>query len=198
MRGILLDRDGVINHERADYVKSWDEFRFLPGALAALRQLALLPVPIVIVTNQSVIGRGIVPRTLIDQLHQRLRQVVQAAGGRIDGFFVCPHHPEDGCNCRKPKPGLLMQAATEFRFPLYEATFIGDAITDFQAAQAAGCQSILVRSGRQGTRLSTLLADLQTTQAQNQQQAADGLYPPLVADLSAAAALILSAFRGNS
>lgn len=179
MRGILLDRDGVINKERADYVKNWDEFVFLPGVLTALQQLAALPVPIVVVTNQSVIGRGIVQRQQIDQIHERARQQVQKAGGRIDQFFLCPHHPDEGCLCRKPQPGLLQQAAATFDFPLQEAVFVGDAITDFQAAQAAGCRSILVRSGRQGARLQALLAE-QTSS-----------HSPLVRDLTAATSLIL-------
>ena len=190
-RGILLDRDGVINYERADYVKSWEEFCFLPGALTALQHLATLPVPIVIVTNQSVIGRGIVPHATIDQLHQRVQQVVQEAGGRIDGFFLCPHHPDDGCTCRKPKPGLLCRAANEFNFPLHEATFVGDAITDYQAAMAVGCRSILVRSGRQGERLSALLAELQQGNPTYALPETTVPFPPIVADLAAATALIL-------
>lgn len=191
MRGILLDRDGVINQERADYVKSWDEFHLLPGTLQALQRLAMLPVPIVIITNQSVIGRGIVPRTTVDQLHKRLQQVVAEAGGRIDGFYLCPHHPNEGCACRKPQPGLLQEAAADFNFPLYEATFIGDAITDYQAAQAVGCRSILVRSGRQGEQLPALLAALpRTTGAAEQAKLSHD--PPLVDDLAAATALILA------
>jgi len=179
MRGILLDRDGVINHERADYVKSWDEFLFLPGVLMALQRLATLPIPIVVVTNQSVIGRGIVPRATIDQIHARVRQHVEAAGGRIDQFFLCPHHPDAGCLCRKPRPGLLHQAAAAFDFPIDEALFVGDAITDYQAAQAAGCRSILVCSGRQGDLLPAMLAEHAPLQ------------PPLVRDLAAATSLIL-------
>lgn len=91
MRGILLDRDGVINRERADYVKNWDEFEFLPGALTALRALASLDAPIAVITNQSVIGRGLVDRVVIDAIHTRLCATVRAAGGRIDAVFVCPH-----------------------------------------------------------------------------------------------------------
>ncbi len=182
MQAILLDRDGVINQERADYIKNWQEFQFLPGVLLALAQLATLPIPIVVITNQSAIGRGIIEATVVADLHQRLHEVVTAAGGRIDAFFVCPHHPTDNCRCRKPQPGLLQQAAQQFAFSLTEAVFIGDAMTDYAAACAAGCQSILVKSGRQGADLDRLFVDTVSP-------------PPIVADLAAAVALL---FNHNS
>lgn len=182
MQAILLDRDGVINQERADYIKNWQEFQFLPGVLPALAQLATLPIPIVVITNQSAIGRGIIEAAVVADLHQRLHEVVTAAGGRIDAFFVCPHHPTDNCRCRKPQPGLLQQAAQQFAFSLTEAVFIGDAMTDYAAACAAGCQSILVKSGRQGADLDRLFVDTVSP-------------PPIVADLAAAVALL---FNHNS
>ncbi|MEZ4731884.1 MAG: HAD family hydrolase [Caldilineaceae bacterium] len=179
MRAILLDRDGVINRERADYVKRWQEVELLPGVLTALQRLAALAIPILVITNQSAIGRGIVQAETVAALHEQLRTVVAQAGGRIDAFFVCPHHPADGCLCRKPQPGLLRQAAAQFHFALDQAVFIGDAITDFQAARAAGCRSILVKSGRQGAALAELLAGETTP-------------PLLVADLAAAVDLLLT------
>lgn len=179
MQAILLDRDGVINYERADYVKSWQEFQLLPGVLPALARLATLAIPIVVITNQSAIGRGIVAATVVTALHQRLGDVVTAAGGRIDAFFVCPHHPAVNCGCRKPKPGLLQQAAQQFAFALTETVFIGDAITDYEAACAAGCHSILVKSGRQGAELDRHFIDAEAP-------------PPLVADLGAAVELLFS------
>jgi len=197
MRGILLDRDGVINRERADYVKSWDEFVFLPGALKALQQLATLPYPIVVVTNQSVIGRGIVTREAIEAIHQQAQAIVQQAGGRIDGFFLCPHHPDDGCNCRKPNPGLLLQAAEAFGFALDESIFIGDAITDYLAAVSAGAESILVQSGRQGTELPALIAQQQETIFESVSSAAALSRPPLVADLTAATDLVFTKMTLN-
>lgn len=188
MRGILLDRDGVINAERADYVKSWEEFVFLPGALDALQRLAMLPYPIVVITNQSVIGRGIVARSVIDEIHQRAQQTIHAAGGRIDGFLLCPHHPDEGCRCRKPQPGLLLQAAEVFGFALDEAIFIGDAITDYLAATAAGTPSILVQSGRQGSNLATLVAQHKVTLPDSVEGSAmpNVAAPRIVADLAAA------------
>lgn len=179
MQAILLDRDGVINRERADYVKSWQEFQLLPNVLPALARLATLAIPIVVITNQSAIGRGVIDAAVVTDLHRRLSETVAAAGGRIDAFFVCPHHPADHCRCRKPQPGLLYQAAQQFAFSLTEAVFIWDAITDYGAACAAGCQSILVRSGRQGAELDRLFVDAE-------------LPPPIVPDLGAAVDLLFN------
>jgi D-glycero-D-manno-heptose 1,7-bisphosphate phosphatase len=157
LQAVLLDRDGVINRERADYVKSWEEFELLPGALDGLSRLASLGIPILVLTNQSAIGRGLVALETVKEIHSRLQEVVTAAGGRLDGFYICPHHPDDGCACRKPKPGLLLQAAAEFNFDLAAAIFVGDSITDYQAAEAAGCPSLLVASGRQASLLAARL-----------------------------------------
>lgn len=159
VQAVLLDRDGVINRERADYVKQWREFEFLPGVLPALRTLATLAVPILVVSNQSVIGRGLVSLATVNAIHQQASQVIQQAGGRIDGFFLCPHRPDEGCDCRKPKPGLLLQAAAAFDLCLADCVFVGDAITDYEAALAAGCQALLVQSGRQGPDLPELLPE---------------------------------------
>ena len=159
LEAIFLDRDGVINQERADYVKSWDEFQILPGVLVALRRLAALQIPICVLTNQSAIARGRVRAEVVCEIHQRLGQLVEAHGGRIDAFFVCPHHPLDNCDCRKPKPGLLYQAASQFGVDLAHCVFIGDAFTDYLAAPAAHCQAMLVLTGRQGAELHDLLQD---------------------------------------
>ena len=183
MQGIFLDRDGVINCERADYVKTWREFTFLPGVLPALRRLATLHVPILVISNQSAIGRGLVARETIDAIHQQAQANIIAAGGRVDDFFICPHHPDQRCACRKPQPGLLEQAAAKFKLQLAECLFVGDAISDFQAAQAAGCQSILVKSGRQGAQLQQLMTVHNPA--------------PIVADLAAAVEMILSLEQRN-
>ncbi|MFN8487888.1 MAG: HAD family hydrolase [Caldilineaceae bacterium] len=158
-QAFFLDRDGVINRERADYVKSWAEFEFLPGVLPALQRLALLNAPILVISNQSAIGRGLVTSETVNAIHQAAQAKIEAAGGRIDGFFVCPHRPDEACACRKPKPDLLFQAAKLFNLDLGQCVFIGDTLTDFQAAEAAGCQSILVESGRQGPQLRKLCID---------------------------------------
>jgi D-glycero-D-manno-heptose 1,7-bisphosphate phosphatase len=177
LQALFLDRDGVINRERADYVKCWEELEFLPGVLPALRGLAGLGIPILVVTNQSAIGRGIILRATVDRINARLREEIVAQGGRIDAFFVCPHRPEEGCICRKPKPGLLYQAAARFGLDLTRCLLVGDAITDCEAAAAAGCPCIAVESGRQGAMLRGLLQG--TPQI------------PVVADLAAAAVKVI-------
>lgn len=148
-QAVFLDRDGTINVERADYVKSVEELVFLDGALEAIRNLSRLNVPIVLITNQSVIGRGIVTSEQVDDIHAYLRACVHSADGRIDAIYLCPHRPDEGCACRKPKPGLLLAAAAELHLDLRRCVFIGDSITDLEAARAVGCQPIMVRTGRQ-------------------------------------------------
>jgi D-glycero-D-manno-heptose 1,7-bisphosphate phosphatase len=151
---IFLDRDGVINANRADYVKRWAEFCFLPGALTALQTLATLGWPIVVITNQSAIGRGLVTQAAVEQIHQRMIDAIHAAGGRIDALFYCAHHPEDGCDCRKPRPGLLHQAQARLQIDLARSILIGDAVSDLQAAQAVGAFPVLVKSGRGWSQLN--------------------------------------------
>jgi D-glycero-D-manno-heptose 1,7-bisphosphate phosphatase len=157
-QAIFLDRDGTINRERADYVKTWQEYEWLPGALSALAALAKLEVPILVVTNQSVVGRGILAAGALQAIHAQARAEALAAGGRLDDFLICPHAPADLCACRKPKPGLLLEAAARYNLDLRRCVFVGDSITDMQAAVAAGCAWLLVRTGRQGATLDAVLA----------------------------------------
>lgn len=177
---ILLDRDGVILENRDDYVKTLDEARFTPGALAALARLAASGHPIVIVTNQSGIGRGLIAPATAEAISQMLLQRVEAAGGRIDGVYVCPHAPEAGCACRKPAPGLLLAAASALDLDLAESVLIGDAVSDVLAGQAVGARSILVRTGRGAQEALALAA----TPA--------GAGVPVVADLAAAVDVALA------
>ncbi len=148
MRAVFLDRDGVICENRPDHVKSWSEFRFLPGALLALRRLAATPFRIVVVTNQAIVHRGTVPASAVEEIHERMARTVRRFGGRLDAIYCCPHRPEEGCPCRKPKPGLLLQAAWDLGIQLEGSYLIGDALSDVEAALAVGCQPILVRTGR--------------------------------------------------
>ena len=147
MRAIFLDRDGVLNENRPDYVKSWQEFRWLPGAREALAALALQDVAIIVVTNQSMIGRGLVSAAGLDDIHRRMRQEAEAWGGRIDAVYACPHAPAEACRCRKPLPGLLLLAAAEHGIDLAGSVFVGDAFTDFQAAAAVAMPYVHIRSG---------------------------------------------------
>jgi D-sedoheptulose 7-phosphate isomerase len=147
------DRDGVINARRPDHVKNSGEFRFLPDVLEALAQLAQLDAPVVLATNQSVIGRRLTSRQAVDEIHRAMQDVISAFGGPRLALYVCPHAPEDGCECRKPRPGLLLQAAAELGLDLPRSVFIGDSLTDVSAALAAGCRPILV--GHRGAAVGT-------------------------------------------
>ncbi len=147
-RAIFLDRDGVICYNRHNYVKSWEEFAFLPGALDALRKLAQLDYATIVISNQSAIGRGLMAEETAVDINRRMQVEISQHGGRIDGVLTCPHRPEDKCNCRKPQPGLILQAARQSHLDLAHSLFVGDALTDIQAALAAGCQPILVLTGR--------------------------------------------------
>ncbi len=148
MRAIILDRDGVICENRADHVKSWDEFRFLPRAKNSLAGLSRLGLPIIVFTNQAIIGRGMVPASVVDDIHRRMVAEVEAFGGRIDRVIYCPHRPEERCACRKPEPGLLLQVAKEMGIELSQSYVIGDAVTDLLAGQRVDCQLFLVLTGR--------------------------------------------------
>jgi histidinol-phosphate phosphatase family protein len=148
MKAIFLDRDGVICHDRPGYVKNWDEFQFIPGALGALSRLASQSLAFVVVTNQSVINRGIVPSSIVDDLHGRMLRTVAESGGRIDRVYVCPHRPDEGCGCRKPQTGLLLRAKHELGIDLGASYLVGDAWTDVQAGLTAGCRVLLVLTGR--------------------------------------------------
>lgn len=143
---VFLDRDGVINRERRTYVRSWSDFEFLPGALEALVELNRLGAPVVVVTNQSVVGRELISEPELAVIHDRMREAISVAGGRIDAIYACTHAPQAGCDCRKPAPGLLIRAAEELGISLCDSVMIGDALTDVQAACAAGCQPLLVAS----------------------------------------------------
>lgn len=148
MRAIFLDRDGVICENRADHVKSWAEFEFLPGVKKSLASLSHLGLPIIVITNQAAVGRGIITTPEVEEIHHRMVAEIVASGGRIDRILYCPHRPEDGCDCRKPKPGMLLQAAKEMGIDLTESYLIGDAATDIQAGYQVGCRTFLVLTGR--------------------------------------------------
>jgi D-glycero-D-manno-heptose 1,7-bisphosphate phosphatase len=145
---VFLDRDGVINQNREDYVKSWEEVEFLPGVLDALKELASSNYLIFVLTNQSAVGRGLLSLTSLDSMHHQMKTVIENQGGRIDGFYYCPHHPDEHCACRKPAPGLLLKAAADHDLQLAQSFFVGDARSDVEAAVNAGCQPVLVLSGR--------------------------------------------------
>lgn len=144
---MFLDRDGVVIRNQPDYVKSWSDVHFLPGAFEALRRLSASDYAIVFVTNQSAVGRGLLPLEDVLAIHRRITAEIEARGGRIDGSYLCPHRPDEGCACRKPAPGMFFQAASELGLDLARSHAVGDAATDLQAAEAAGVSGILVLTG---------------------------------------------------
>jgi D-glycero-D-manno-heptose 1,7-bisphosphate phosphatase len=146
---IFLDRDGVIIENRPAHVLGWDDVRFLPGALQALAEISATPHKIVIATNQSAVGRGLLTLAEAERLSERIVGVVAAAGGRIDAVYMCPHRPADACDCRKPRPGLFLRAAADLALDLSRSLMIGDALTDLVAGEAAGIPTLaLVKTGR--------------------------------------------------
>jgi D-glycero-D-manno-heptose 1,7-bisphosphate phosphatase len=146
---LFLDRDGVIIENCPHYVRSWKDVLVYEHSLPALAKISTSPYKIVIVTNQSAVGRGIISFTTAQQINHRLVLLIEETGGRIDGVFMCPHAPEEDCECRKPKPGLLHQAAQALSIDLHSSIMIGDAVSDILAGQAAGVGTrILVKSGR--------------------------------------------------
>lgn len=149
MRTIFLDRDGVINRNRArgDYVKSWEEFQFLPGALGAIAKLTKAGFRLLVVTNQACVGKEIVPWITVQEIHARMMQEIARAGGRIDAVLCCPHTPQAGCDCRKPAPGLLRRAREEYGVDLGQALLVGDSVVDVQTADAVGMPAIMVLTG---------------------------------------------------
>jgi D-glycero-D-manno-heptose 1,7-bisphosphate phosphatase len=148
MRAVFLDRDGVINENRADHVKTWSEFRFLPGAIEAITRLSQTNLRIFIITNQAIINRKVVTRETVDAINEQMVRIIERHGGRIDGVACCPHRVDERCGCRKPQPGLLLEMARKHNLDLSQAILFGDALTDIEAATAAGCKSCLVLTGR--------------------------------------------------
>lgn len=168
-KAIFLDRDGVINHDSHQYIKSWSEFKFIDGSLEALRRLKESGYGVILITNQSIINRGMVPLATLNTIHQKLKAQVKAGGGIIDDIFFCPHTPDENCDCRKPKPGLVYQARTKYGLDLGATIFIGDSAKDIECARNAGCaQAVWVKSGLHDNVLAVL--------------AERGLAPDLVAD----------------
>jgi histidinol-phosphate phosphatase family protein len=143
---VLLDRDGVLNRKppKAEYVRSWSEFAWLPGAREALRSLHLAGFRVVVISNQAGIARGAMTASDVEEIHTRMKKEAESAGGRIEAVYLCPHNWDDGCECRKPKPGLLFQAQRDLHLNLSRSLFIGDDDRDAQAADAAGCPWRLV------------------------------------------------------
>lgn len=157
MRLILLDRDGVINQDRADYVKSENELELIPESARAIARLNQRGFTVVVISNQSVIGRGLLSTSELDAIHKALDDELAVYGAKIDSYYYCPHHPDDGCSCRKPAPGLILQALADYNADAKDAIFIGDSDKDIEASDAAGVRSLLVLTGHGRGDLDSLL-----------------------------------------
>ncbi len=177
---IFLDRDGVIIENCDRYVRYWDDVHFFPQALAALARVRHTPYKVIMVTNQSAVGRGILPLDTVISLNEQIIEVIRQHDGRVDAAYICPDAPGQETGCRKPLPGMLLQAAQEHHLVLDQSIMIGDALTDVQAGRAAGVRlAAMVLTGRGRTQAA-------------QPEAADLAPIPLYDDLQAAlAALIL-------
>lgn len=160
MKLVVLDRDGTINEDRDDYVKSPEEWIPLPGALESIARLNHGGWHVVVATNQSGIGRGLFDMATLNAMHAKMNSLLAKHGGRIDAVFFCPHAPDDQCDCRKPLPGLMQQIGMRYGIRLEEVLLVGDSLRDLQAGRAVGCQTHLVRTGK-GARLDSAgLADV--------------------------------------
>ena len=147
-RLVMVDRDGVINEDSDEYIKSAAEWRPIAGSLEAIGALTRGGYRVAVVTNQSGIGRGLFDETTLAAIHQRMLAAVQAAGGELAGIYYCPHAPDADCDCRKPRPGLFRKVERELGLSVRGAPYIGDKLSDVEAAEAVGARPILVRTGR--------------------------------------------------
>jgi D-glycero-D-manno-heptose 1,7-bisphosphate phosphatase len=160
MKLIILDRDGTINEDRDDFVKSPDEWVALPGALEAIARLNHAGWRVVIASNQSGLGRGLFDMAALNAMHLKMNAELAKHGGRIDAVFFCPHAPDEQCTCRKPQPGMMVDIAQRFGVDLPEVPVVGDSLRDLQAAMAAGCEPHLVRTGKAAVLDEPALADI--------------------------------------
>jgi len=157
LKTVFLDRDGVINADSSDYIKSWAEFHFIPGSLDAIVRLTRNGCSVIVITNQSAINRGMIPMPDLENIHRRMHQAVLDRGGRITDLFFCPHRPDERCDCRKPKPGLILTARERYGIDLVHAVMVGDSVKDILAGKAAGCgQTVLVETGNGTTAIQSL------------------------------------------
>jgi len=147
-RYVLVDRDGVINHDSHDFIKSPEQWQPIDGSLAAIALLNRHGFEVIVITNQSGLARGLFDQNTLDAIHAKMQQLLANEGGAISKIYICPHGPDSDCNCRKPKPGLLQAFSQDFNTRLEEVVFIGDALRDIQAATAAGAKPLLVKTGK--------------------------------------------------
>lgn len=147
MKLLILDRDGVINQDSDQYIKSPDEWRPIAGSIEAIARLTQYGYTITVATNQSGIGRGFYDHDMLTAIHNKMNRLIEHAGGKIDTIFYCPHLPQDSCECRKPKVGLLKNITKHYDYDLKDTPLVGDSLRDLQAGESMQCQPILVLTG---------------------------------------------------
>jgi len=145
---VILDRDGVINHDSDDYIKSPDEWQPLPGSLEAIARLCRADYTVIVATNQAGVGRGLFSLEMLIRIHRKMASSIRDKGGRLDSVFFCPHSPVERCGCRKPKPGMLLEISDRLGIGLSGVPVVGDSLRDLEAAEAAGAMPVLVKTGR--------------------------------------------------
>lgn len=148
MKLIILDRDGVINFDSVQYIKSPAEWKPIPGSLEAIARLNQAGYKVVVATNQSGVGRGLFDMDTLNAIHEKMHKALSAVGGRVDAIFYCPHAADSGCDCRKPKPGMFRRIAGCFNVDLNGVPTVGDSLRDLQAGAAMGCLPLLVHTGK--------------------------------------------------
>ena len=148
IKAIFLDRDGVINKERKDYVKSVEEFQIIDNIPKVIKILKEKGFVVIVITNQSAINRGLVTIETLNEIHNHLQKILKDNNTSIDDFYFCPHIPDENCQCRKPNPGMLIKAVQDHDIDMNQSFMIGDSLTDVQAAQKAGCKGILLNQNQ--------------------------------------------------
>jgi D-glycero-D-manno-heptose 1,7-bisphosphate phosphatase len=159
MKLIILDRDGVINHDSADYIKSADEWIAIDGSIDAIARLHKAGFTVVVATNQAGLAKGKFDLDDLEAMHEKLTRLVEEQGAELSGIFYCPHHPDDKCKCRKPMPGMVDAIEAEFNISAEGFYFVGDSLRDLQAAVTKGCKPLLVKTGN-GEKTLAQLADV--------------------------------------
>jgi D-glycero-D-manno-heptose 1,7-bisphosphate phosphatase len=154
---VFLDRDGVINYDSPEYIKNRSEFKFIPGSIEAVEELTRNGFTSIVISNQSALSRKLVTPEELNDIHKMMKQAIASAGGRITEIFFCPHMPGDGCQCRKPGPGLIFRAQRKYNIDLAGAVMVGDSTRDIACARNAGCgAAVLVESGYEFVDLNLL------------------------------------------
>ena len=156
-KAIFLDRDGVLNKNRDDYVKSTKELEIFSNIGKEILKLKMKGFLIIVITNQSVINREIITITELEEIHSTIQKFLMKSKTSIDKFYFCPHRPDENCDCRKPKPGLILQAINEFSIDVSKSWMVGDSKTDIQAGEKAGCKTILLKKNDSFTNILKII-----------------------------------------